>query len=182
MKTSTGGSTGRDPITGGAQHGESIAETDQHDVSANELPRVDRLERYPSVDNRQRASRDRAHIQLLERFVRVIGPRWQRSSEVPLPIPGDQRAWDRLLRGDGVVIGVQGETRPTAMQELRRRHALKKRDGAVDLLILVIPNSEWCRRLVPMNDLRSAFPVPGRVALEALAEVRDPGGDSIMLI
>lgn len=86
------------------------------------------------------------------------------------------------MRGDGLVVGVEGETRPTDMQELQRRLALKKRDGGVDRLILVMPNSEWCRRLVRVNDLRSAFPVPGRVALEALAEGRDPGGDSIVLI
>ena len=126
--------------------------------------------------------RDRAHIHLFERFRRVVGPGWTWASEVPLPIPGDHRAWDRVLRGDGVVIGVEGETRPTDMQELQRRLALKKRDGGVDRLILVMPNSEWCRRLVRLNDLQGAFPIPGRVALKALAEGRDPGGDAVILI
>ena len=126
--------------------------------------------------------RDRAHIQLFARFWRAVGPGWTWASEVPFPIPGDKRAWDRVLRGDGVVIGVGGETRPTDMQELQRRLALKKRDGGVDRLILVLADTEWCRRLVRLNDLDSAFPVPGRVALKALAEGRDPGGDSIVLI
>ena len=126
--------------------------------------------------------RDRAHIQLFERFGRAVGRKWHWSSEVPLPIPGDKRAWDRVLRGDGVVIGVEGETRPTDMQELQRRLALKKRDGGVDRLILVMPNSEWCRRLVRLNDLDATFPIPGRLALKALAEGRDPGGDAVILI
>jgi transcriptional regulator with XRE-family HTH domain len=126
--------------------------------------------------------RDKAHIELLHRFGRIVGPDWHRSSEAPLPIPGDHRAWDRLLRGDGVVIGVEGETRPTDMQELQRRLALKKRDGGVDRVILVMPNSEWCRRLVRLNDLEAAFPIPGRAALKALAEGRDPGGDAAILI
>jgi len=126
--------------------------------------------------------RDRAHIRLLERFKAATGSAWRWTSEAPLPIPGDQRAWDRLMRGDGVVIGVEAETRPTDMQVLQRRLALKKRDGGVDLVILVLSNSEWCRRLVRLNDLQAAFPVPGRVALDALARGRAPGGDSLVLI
>ena len=126
--------------------------------------------------------RDRAHIELLEGFRRAIGNGWGWSAEVPLPIPGDKRAWDRVLRGAGVVIGIEGETRPTDIQELARRLALKKRDGGVDRLILVLRDTEWCRRLIRLNDLGEAFPIPGKVALEALAEGRDPGGDAIILI
>jgi transcriptional regulator with XRE-family HTH domain len=126
--------------------------------------------------------RDRAHIALLDRFRHAVGPAWTWSSEVPLPIPGDQRAWDRVMHRDGIRVGIEAETRPTDMQELGRRLALKKRDGGVDRLILVLANTEWCRRLVRLNDLNAAFPVPGRVALKALAEGRDPGGDSIALV
>lgn len=126
--------------------------------------------------------RDKAHIQLFERFRRAVGGRWTWASEVPLPLPGDRRAWDRVMRREGISIGVEGETRPTDMQELQRRLALKKRDGGVDRLILVMPNSEWCRRLVRLNDLEATFPIPGRVALKALAEGRDPGGDAVILI
>jgi hypothetical protein len=68
------------------------------------------------------------------------------------------------------------------MQELQRRLALKKRDGQVDRLILVMPNSDWCRRLVRLNDIEAMFPAPGRVALRALVEGRDPGGDAIVLV
>jgi hypothetical protein len=86
------------------------------------------------------------------------------------------------MGGAGIRIGVEGETRPTDMQELGRRLALKKRDGGVDRLILVLADTEWCRRLVRLNDLDAAFPIPGRVALRALAEGRDPAGDAIVLI
>ena len=68
------------------------------------------------------------------------------------------------------------------MQELQRRLALKKRDGQVDRLILVMPNSDWCRRLIRLNDIEGMFPVPGKVALRALADGRDPGGDAIVLV
>ncbi|HTK44704.1 MAG TPA: helix-turn-helix transcriptional regulator [Patescibacteria group bacterium] len=126
--------------------------------------------------------RDRAHIDLFDRFRRAIGSGWDWASEVPLPIAGDKRAWDRVMRGNGVVIGVEGETRPTDMQELQRRLALKKRDGGVDRLILVLADSEWCRRVVRLNDVEPGFPVPGKTALKALVEGRDPGGDAIVLV
>jgi hypothetical protein len=126
--------------------------------------------------------RDRAHISLLDRFRQAVGDAWTWSSEVPLPIPGDKRAWDRFLRGAGITIGVEGETRPTDVQELGRRLALKKRDGGVDRLILVLADTTWCRRVVRLNDLGAAFPIPGKIALRALGDGRDPGGDSIVLI
>lgn len=126
--------------------------------------------------------RDGAHIALLERFRAAAGPAWSWSSEVPMPIPGDKRAWDRLMRGVGITIGVEGETRPTDMQELQRRLALKKRDGGVDRLIVVLADTAWCRRLVRLNDVEASFPVPGRIALKALAKGRDPGGDAVILI
>ncbi len=87
-----------------------------------------------------------------------------------------------MLARDGIRVGVEAETRPTDMQELGRRLALKKRDGGADRLILVLANTEWCRRLVRLNDLDASFPVPGRVGLKALAEGRDPGGDAIVMI
>jgi transcriptional regulator with XRE-family HTH domain len=126
--------------------------------------------------------RDKAHAALLERLRNAVGEIWQWSAEVPLPIPGDRRAWDRTLTRDGNLIGIEAETRPTDMQELQRRLTLKKRDGRVDRLILVLANTQWCRRLVRLNDMDSTFPVPGRVALKALAEGRDPGGDAVILI
>ena len=126
--------------------------------------------------------RDRAHVELLQRFRRAVGSEWSWHSEAPLPIPGDKRAWDRLLRGRGLVIGVEGETRPTDIQAMQRRLALKKRDGGVDRLMLVLADSVWNRRLVRSNELQPGFPIPGKMALAALAAGRDPGGDSVVLI
>lgn len=58
--------------------------------------------------------RDAGHAALLGRFRTRIhrGLHW--AVEVPLPRPGDPRAWDALIRGDGWVYGVEAErTRPT---------------------------------------------------------------------
>ena len=124
--------------------------------------------------------RDRAHEALLARFRTAVGEAWSWAAEVPLPLPGDRRAWDRLLRGAGIVIAIEAETRPTDLQELQRRLALKKRDGKVDRLVLVLADSDWCRRLVRLNDIETSFPVAGRVALRAMQEGRDPGGDAVV--
>lgn len=86
-----------------------------------------------------------------------------------------------MLRGLDIRIGIEAETRPTDLQELQRRLALKKRDGEVHRLILVLADTEWCRRLVRLNDMETMFPVPGKIALRALAEGRDPGGDAVVL-
>lgn len=126
--------------------------------------------------------RDKAHVALLDRFRGAVGPGWSWAAEVPLPMAGDRRAWDRLMHRPGLRIGVEGETRPTDAQDLGRRLALKKRDGGVDRLILVMPNSEWCRHLIEMNELGAAFPVPSTVALAALRAGLDPGGDAIVLV
>jgi transcriptional regulator with XRE-family HTH domain len=126
--------------------------------------------------------RDRAHVALFERLRRATGPGWTWRSEVPLPIPGDRRAWDRVMVGGGVTIGLEGEMHPIDLQELGRRLALKKRDGAVDRLILVLADTAWCRRIVRLNEVAGAFPISGAVALRALAAGRDPQGDAIILI
>jgi transcriptional regulator with XRE-family HTH domain len=128
--------------------------------------------------------RDQAHVNLLARFRRLVGERWQWASEVPLPIPGDRRAWDRVLTGAGLQIGVEAETKPRDAQELQRRLALKKRDGQVPRLILVLANTEWNRRFCRDNaaELEGLFPVPGRIAQQALAEGRDPGGDALIMV
>ena len=126
--------------------------------------------------------RDKAHAALLDRFRKAVGEAWQWAAEVPLPIPGDRRAWDRTMRRPQLLIGVEAETRPTDMQELQRRLALKKRDGQVDRLLLVLADTDWCRRVIRLNDIETMFPVAGKVALRALLEGRDPGGDSVVLV
>jgi transcriptional regulator with XRE-family HTH domain len=126
--------------------------------------------------------RDKAHIAMLARFREAVGESWSWAAEVPLPIPGDKRAWDRVLRGNGVAIGVEAETRPTVLQEIQRRIALKKRDGHLDRVVLVLADTAWNRRLVRLNDLQTAFPTPGKIALRSLSEGRDPGGDAMILI
>ncbi len=127
--------------------------------------------------------RDVAHRALLERLhVRV--PRFSWQTEVPVDRAGDLRAWDAVLGGAGVRIGVEAETRPRDIQELDRRIQLKLRDSLIDRVILLVAatRSNW----PVIRELRAAlgatYPVPGVRALAALEDGRDPGGSSIIAL
>jgi len=128
--------------------------------------------------------RDAAHLALLGRLRSCLAPAFRWRSEVPLPIPGDLRAWDALITGTGTSIGIEAETRITDVQALERRVALKKRDAGVDRVVLLVNDSRWNRSVLRghADTLEPAFPIPRVIALRALAAGHDPGGDSLILL
>jgi transcriptional regulator with XRE-family HTH domain len=133
----------------------------------------------------QQPIRDAAQVRLLGRFRDRLhrGVRW--ATEVPLPRPGDQRAWDALIGvGSAWRYGVEAETGPRDSQALARRLRVKERDGEVDGVILVLPTSRRSREFLEAAGemLRPSFPVDGRRALELLAAGVDPGGSAIVVI
>jgi transcriptional regulator with XRE-family HTH domain len=128
--------------------------------------------------------RDAGQRAVLERFRIGCHPSLSLRTEVPFPIPGDLRAWDAVVSGFASAIrcGVEVETRPTDEQALARKLAVKRRDGRVDRLILVLPDTRHNRAFLrSVNGLRAAFPVTGRRAMELLRAGVDPGGDAIVL-
>lgn len=128
--------------------------------------------------------RDRAHVELLERFRAHLGPGVRRSTEVPLPVARDQRAWDGLARAPHLRVGVEAETRARDSQALQRRLELKQRDGGVDRLMLVLADTRHNRGFLRAagRGFLDAFPIPGAVALDRLARAVDPGGNAIVLL
>jgi transcriptional regulator with XRE-family HTH domain len=145
---------------------------------------------FPSGD----PIRDRAHLALLERLRVRVAPTWRWQTEVPLPIAGDRRAWDALMTiagstiaGStiaGSTIGVEAETVIHDDQAMERRLALKRRDGHVDHVVLLV--AETTRNRVALAavgpGLRDAFPVEARAMLQALRDGRDPGGSGIVIL
>ena len=127
--------------------------------------------------------RDAAQLRLLARLRRETSL-WSWQSEVPLPVPGDRRAWDAVLRRDGLSIAVEAETRPIDVQALVRRLALKWRDGNPDRLILLLADTRWNRALLATHgsELGQQYPISGRAALLALRRGDDPGGDAIVML
>jgi len=127
--------------------------------------------------------RDAAHMALLGRFRSALHTSVGCRLEAPLPITGDLRAWDLLLRVGERAIGVELETRPTDLQALLRRIALKARDGGIDSVILVLGDTRHNRRLARLHadELAMTLPVPGRRAMELLAAGVHPGGSALVL-
>jgi transcriptional regulator with XRE-family HTH domain len=133
---------------------------------------------------------DRAHVALLER----LHARCHRSlvwrTEVPLPVAGDLRAWDALIRGTHPVtanqwrVGVEAETRPNDVQALDRRLALKERDGGADWTILLLLASRHNRSLLAAHGsvIRTRFPLEGRRALELLGAGAPLGSNALIVL
>jgi transcriptional regulator with XRE-family HTH domain len=128
--------------------------------------------------------RDLGHTRLLARFRTRLHASLGWATEVPLPIPGDRRAWDALVTGQGWLVGVEAEMRPNDRQALERRLALKARDGGVDHVVLVLRESAENRRFLRANEreLRARFPLAGKRAVELLGAGIEPTGDSVVLL
>ncbi len=129
--------------------------------------------------------RDAAHLRLLARFRQSLGSRCTWRTEVPLPIPGDDRAWDAMIGVPHATIGVEAETRLRDVQAVDRRIGLKQRDDArVSCALLVIADTRNNRRLVREHAaaLAATFPIAPRVVLAALSTSTRPPGNGIVLV
>jgi transcriptional regulator with XRE-family HTH domain len=128
--------------------------------------------------------RDAGHHRYRERFRARLPASAPWATEVPLPEPGDQRAWDALTRLWGVSVGIEVETQPTDLQAMERRVMLKARDGGVDRVVLVLANTRRNRLLWRHvgESLRGSFPLQGDAALAALRSAKDPGCNLLVLV
>jgi transcriptional regulator with XRE-family HTH domain len=108
------------------------------------------------------------------------GVQWQ----TEVPIPGDLRAWDAVLRVGQTSIGVDAETRVRDFQAVDRRTMLKARDSAVDLVILLIARTRSNRAALHEGGTiaRLNYPISSTEALAALAGGRAPGGNAIVML
>lgn len=117
---------------------------------------------YPGSD----ALRDAGHLRLESAFRDRIGAGLRVAAEVPVGDGRDQRAWDLVLADrSGSRAGVELDTRLTDVQAYLRRLALKRRDGDVDRLIVVLADSRSNRAVVDA----------GRAAIESTLRI-EPGG------
>jgi transcriptional regulator with XRE-family HTH domain len=131
--------------------------------------------------------RDAGHVALLGRFQARLGSvlRWR--TEVPIASespdgPRDFRAWDAVVGGVGWEIGVEAETHVRDLQALERRLALKQRDGAMPVVILVLADTRHHRELISVAGpaLRSAFPTTARAAMRSLGLGEAPSSNAVV--
>lgn len=142
---------------------------------------------YPVGD----AIRDRPQLAVLERFRMRLPAGASFRYEVPVitrPTAGpgervDQRAWDAVLDVDGGTVAIEVETRVSDIQALLRRLELKRRDGAVDRLVIVLGDTANNRRVLRdlPQPLATQFPGSARNVLVRLRAGRLPDADAILL-
>jgi transcriptional regulator with XRE-family HTH domain len=127
---------------------------------------------------------DTPQLALLERFRSRLGAGATWSREVPLPLPGDRRAWDAVVEFGGSRFAIEAEARLRDLQALERRVALKQRDGAVDVVVLLVNDTASNRAVLKIHerDLRAAFPLDGRAILAAIDGSRAPAASGILLL
>jgi hypothetical protein len=107
--------------------------------------------------------------------------RWR--TEVPLPIPGDPRSWDAITGGVGWRVGIEAETVIGDSQALERRLSLKRRDGGLDHVILLVADTPRNRSaLAAAPAAFSDLPIRTREILAALRRGTDPGASGIVVM
>jgi transcriptional regulator with XRE-family HTH domain len=138
-----------------------------------------RLRAFPAGD----AIRDAGQERLLHRLRVVVAPGLKWRTEVPLPIPGDLRAWDAVIRGLGWWIPVEAETVIDDVQALERKIGLKQRDGNARHLLLLIADTRRNRRaLASAPAALGGWPLRTREILAALRAGRDPGAGGVVFL
>lgn len=130
------------------------------------------------------AIRDRGHQALIGRLRAELSPAFRVTGDVPLPLLGDPRAWDLLVRLGDQLIGVEAETQIRDIQHLVRHVHQRERDGGVDEIIVLLAASRKNRGLV--SEFRLAlgdrYAKSPRVLLRALRNgERLPGSGVILL-
>jgi transcriptional regulator with XRE-family HTH domain len=138
-----------------------------------------RLRAYPAGD----AIRDAGQVRLLERLRARLHPSLRWSTEVPLPIEGDLRAWDAVIRATTWHLPVEADTVLDDIQATERRLTLKQRDGGADHVILLVADTRRNRRaLAAAPGAFAELPLRTREILAALGDGRDPGGSGIVIL
>jgi transcriptional regulator with XRE-family HTH domain len=138
-----------------------------------------RLKAYPMGD----PIRDAGQLRLLARLRSEIHASLGWRTEVALPIPGDRRAWDAVITGSGWRLAVEAETVLTDVQAVERRIELKRRDGRIDHVIIVVADTPQNRRAVrAAGGSLVADPRPPRALLADLRAGRDPVASGVVFL
>jgi transcriptional regulator with XRE-family HTH domain len=127
--------------------------------------------------------RDRAHLDLLRRFVSRIPQGLPVRFEVPVPIAGDRRSGDAVISVANEAILVEAETQLYDIQAIERRAGAKARDLGIERVILLVADTVHNRRVIrEVAPLRLAFPVSTRAALARLRSGEPPPANALVVV
>jgi hypothetical protein len=128
--------------------------------------------------------RDVAHARLLGRLQASLPALNGWRTEVPLPIPGDQRAVDAELWLAGKRVGFELETRLGDAQATARRVALKQRDAGLARMVLVVADTRANRAAIlgGAPTLKATFSLGSRAVMASLRNGAAPSGNGVVLV
>ena len=128
--------------------------------------------------------RDAAQARYIAAFVARVGRPWRVILEAPIPIAGDLRAVDVVLKSSTRLIAVEVITRLADLQAQIRAARLKARDIGAGRLILVVASTHANRAALRTvrASLVESFDTDTRRILGDLAAGRDPGRDGIVVL
>jgi transcriptional regulator with XRE-family HTH domain len=130
----------------------------------------------PALDSGQLALLGRLRA-VLPQFVRV-------RTEVPLPIPGDRRAWDAVLQLVPDELPTEAEARLRDIQAVERRCGLKLRDSPYDRMLLLVADTANNRQMLAAHRdaLRELLPLDSRTILRSIRVGRTPEASGIAIL
>jgi hypothetical protein len=132
--------------------------------------------------------RDKGQLACARRFDALLSNRWRVTDEALLPGPGEQRAWDKLLRlvnsSPTYLVGTDIESRVHDVQAIVRRTRARERDGHVDRILIVLADTAHNRRIVEElgRSLGDTYSTPPRDLVAALRAGTPLPGNGLILI
>jgi transcriptional regulator with XRE-family HTH domain len=127
--------------------------------------------------------RDAAHISLLARTRTTITGPWKWRTEVPVTAEAlDRRAFDVVLTGNGVQVGLELITRFVDAQAQIRQANLKREAGGLDRMILVLADTARNRDAVreAAAYVTDSYALEGRSVLTALRAGQLPAANGLI--
>jgi hypothetical protein len=106
-------------------------------------------------------------------------------AEVPLPLTGDQRAWDAVITPPDGWTALEGISRLGAVDATVRRAKLKLRDDPrIERLVLVVLDTNRNRAALAAAGptIHNDFPLDTRAVLSALKDGHAPAANGIVLL
>jgi len=127
--------------------------------------------------------RDASQLEMINGYRSLAaGWGWSCRIEDPLPITGDLRAFDLMLRAAGLRVAHEFISRLHDAQAQVRPILRKQRDSGIESLVLVLKDNAANRRAVGEAGaaLLDLFPLGSRAVLDALRSGLEPGGNGIV--
>jgi transcriptional regulator with XRE-family HTH domain len=128
--------------------------------------------------------RDAGQLALIRQARERLGPHLAWTFEVPIPLPGDRRAFDAVVTATDGRVGLEFFTRLSDAQAQLRAVHLKQRDAGLERSVIVLKATTANRRALRLAGpaIVDLFPGTTRRVLGSLATGRIPETNGVVLL